>query len=455
MHVAEAATGRRGVRPRREGLPVQPVITPLVWALTIVGIGGLLAFDVLVHVRKAHVPTVSEAARWTAIYMSFAVAFGLGVLLVGGTQMGLEFFAGYITEMSLSVDNLFVFLIIMTSFRVPRAQQQKVLVFGIVVSLMARSAFIFLGVALINAFSWVFYLFGLILLVTAGNLLKPEEDSDDAEASEANNWVVRLARRVLRTTDTWDGDRLTTVVDGRTMLTPMLLVMVAIGGTDVMFALDSIPAIFGLTQNAYVVFTAVAFSLMGLRQLFFLIDGLLDRLIHLRYGLVAILGFIGVKLILHALHENTLPVINGGHHVPVFEINTQLSLTFIVAVLGVTVVASLASPKGKALTTIKNVRRHARQYLDLEYVADPAHRETLYRRLLDEEQALIALPAAFRGLIHGEQELLDLLDEAHRVHGDYVDDHPAHFPSGDPTSGVPRLDTRAFRPAPAAEQTGE
>ena len=234
-----------------------------VWLATVVGIIGLLAFDFFFHVRKAHIPTIREAATWTGIYVSFALAFGIGVWLLGSPKMGMEYFAGYITELSLSVDNLFVFLIILASFRVPRADQQKVLMFGIVVSLIARTGFILLGAALINSFAWMFYIFGVILLVTAANLLKPEAE----EESDPDNFIIRLAKRFMRTTDRYDGDRLFTEVDGRRVMTPMLLVMVAIGGTDVMFALDSIPAIFWLTQNSYIVFTAVAFSLLGLRQL--------------------------------------------------------------------------------------------------------------------------------------------------------------------------------------------
>ena len=318
-------------------------VTPLVWALTVGAIVGLLAFDFFAHARHPHVPTTREAARRSAAFVAIAVAFGVGATMLGGEQLGAEFFAGYVTEMSLSVDNLFVFLVIMTAFRVPPAHQQKVLVFGIAVSLVVRSAFIFLGVALVNTFSAVFYVFGLILLVTAGNLLTQREDSLDEPRPEASNWFIRLARRLLRTSDHYDGDRLVTTVDGRRMLTPMLLVMVAIGGTDVMFALDSIPAIFGLTTNAYVVFTAVAFSLLGLRQLFFLIDGMLHRLVHLRFGLAAILGFIGVKLILHALGENTLPFVNAGRRVEVAQISTQVSLAVIVAALALSVVASLAA----------------------------------------------------------------------------------------------------------------
>src|SRR5919112_2030260 len=245
------------------------VVPSWVWGLTVVGIVGLLLFDFFFHVRKAHVPTVAEAARWSALYISIA------------------------------------------------------LLFGIVVSLIARTGFIFLGAALINSFAWVFYIFGLILLVTAGNLLKPESE----ESHTAENFVIRIARKLFHTTEHYDGDKLFTMVNGKKVMTPMLLVMVAIGGTDLLFALDSIPAIFGLTQNVYIVFTATVFSLLGLRQLYFLINGLLDRLIYLSYGLAAILGFIGVKLILHALDENNLPFINHGQPVDVVEISTGLSLS--------------------------------------------------------------------------------------------------------------------------------
>src|SRR4051812_11949317 len=334
-----------------------------VWLLTVLGIVGLLLFDFFFHVRRAHVPSLGEAARWTGIYVAIAILFGLGVTVFAGGQRGAEYFAGYVTEEALSVDNLFVFLLLLGSFKVPRADQQKVLLVGIAVSLVARTGFIFLGAALIDSFAWVFYIFGLILLVTAGNLLRQQ----GGEEEPPDNIIIRLARRVLRTSDTYDGDKLFTYRNGKRMMTPMLLVMVAIGGTDILFALDSIPAIFGLTQNVYIVFTATAFSLLGLRQLYFLIDGLLDRLVYLAYGLAAILGFIGVKLILHALHENNVPFINDGEPVPVVEISTSLSLTVILGVLVVTVVASLVSKKGKAQTAIANARRHATAYLDSEY----------------------------------------------------------------------------------------
>lgn len=382
-----------------------------VWTLTIAGIVGLLAFDFFFHVRKAHTPTLKESAAWSAIYVGIALVFGLGVLLFGGSAMGTEYFAGYVTEKALSVDNLFVFLIIMASFKVPRADQQKVLLFGIVLSLIARTAFIFLGAALINSFAWVFYIFGLILLVTAGNLLKPDSHDDDSEGV-----VVRLARKLLPASEHYDGDKLFTVENGKRVLTPMLLVMVAIGGTDILFALDSIPAIFGLTQNVFVVFTATAFSLMGLRQLFFLIDGLLDRLIFLSYGLAVILGFIGVKLILHALHENTLPFINDGGHVDVVEVSTAVSLSVILGVLVVTILASIFSPKGKAKNAVSGAKRHATEYLDLNYETDMAERDKIFAKMCREEGQIRKLPEKYKRLIRNETEFMDLLRNAHVEH---------------------------------------
>jgi tellurite resistance protein TerC len=381
-----------------------------VWWLTVAGIIGLLLFDFLVHVRKAHIPTLREAAVWSSLYVGIAVAFGLAVLAFGGTTMGAEYFAGYVTEKALSVDNLFVFLIIMSSFKVPRADQQKVLLFGIAFSLVARTGFILLGAALINTFAWVFYVFGLILLVTAGNLIKPTSE----ENHTADNIMVRTARKLFHTTDTYDSDKLFTTVAGKRVMTPMLLVMVAIAGTDLLFALVSIPAIFGLTQNVYLVFTATAFSLLGLRQLYFLIDGLLNRLIYLTFGLAAILAFIGAKLILHALHENNVPFINNGQPVEVVEISTGLSLTVIFAVLIVTVVASLTSKWGRAQNVICSARRHALEYLNIE--TDLAHREQIFAMLCAEEMTLKQLPEKYRARIREQEKLMTLLRQAHAAH---------------------------------------
>ncbi|GGJ50048.1 TerC family protein [Glutamicibacter ardleyensis] len=390
-------------------------VSPLIWGITIVVILALLAFDYFFHIRKAHVPTLKEAAIWSSIYVGIALVFGILVLVFGGATMGSEYFAGYITEKALSVDNLFVFLIIIASFKVPREDQQKVLLFGIVFSLIARTGFIFLGAALINSFAWVFYAFGLILLLTAGNLLKPKSNGD-----EADNFMIRLARKFFHTSEHYDGDKLFTVENGKRVLTPMLLVMVAIGGTDILFALDSIPAIFGLTQNVYIVFTATAFSLMGLRQLYFLIDGLLDRLIYLSYGLAAVLGFIGVKLILHAMHENTLPFINNGEPVPVIEITTGLSLTVIIGVLVITVLASLLSKAGKAQTAINNARRHAVNYLDLDYTADPAERERIYTALREEERQIETMDPKYRNKAKDVEAIRAEVAKAHRKHEEYL-----------------------------------
>ena len=425
-------------------------VSVTVWIATAVFIIALLAFDFIFHVRKAHIPTIGEAAKWTAIYVSIAMLFGIWVWLSMGSKEGIEYYAGYITELSLSVDNLFVFLIIMASFKVPRQNQQLVLMFGIVVSLIFRTGFIFLGAALINSFAWVFYIFGLILLLTAGNLIKPEKDEDDSESAEANNFIIRIAKRFMHTTDHYDGDKLFTMENGKKAMTPLMLVMIAIGGTDVMFALDSIPAIFGLTQNTYIVFTAVAFSLLGLRQLYFLIDGLLDRLIYLKYGLAVVLAFIGVKLILHALHENNVPFINNGEPVPVIEVTTELSLGVIVGTLIVVIIMSLMSARGKALTTIKNARRHAKEYLDTGFDADPDHREKLYRSLLKEEAGLLVMDERFKDEIFRERELLDLLDAAHETHDRYVEQHPERFAVHDKLQGQAKVDTQAMRRAAEA-----
>src|SRR5687768_14050988 len=384
-----------------------------VWLLTVIGIVAMLAFDFVFHVRKAHSPTLKEAAVWSSVYVGIAILFGVGVLILGGQTMGAEYFAGYVTEKALSVDNLFVFLIIMSSFAVPRADQQKVLLFGIVFALIARTGFIFLGAALINTFAWIFYLFGLILLLTAGNMFKPEGGED---SHTADNFIIRIARKVFHTTEYYDGDKLFTIVDGKRAMTPMLLVMVAIGGTDILFALDSIPAIFGLTQNVFVVFTATAFSLLGLRQLFFLVEGMLERLVYLSYGLAAILAFIGVKLVLHALHENNLPFVNQGEPVHVVEISTGASLAVIAAVLLITIVASMASPRGKAKAAINALRQHAIHYLDADYPADSAARERIYARLVEAERKVDALEPKYKAMIRDAHKLEHMLRRAHRKH---------------------------------------
>lgn len=349
-----------------------------------------------------------------------------GVWVIAGHQWGgQQYFAGYITEKALSVDNLFVFLIIMSSFKVPRADQQKVLLFGITFSLIARTAFIFVGAALINQFAWVFYIFGAILIFMAGKQVS-EEFSSDSGDDDADNVMTRFFRKYLRTSEHYDGDKMVTTVNGKRMLTPMLLVMLSIGGTDLLFALDSIPAIFGLTQETYLVFTAVVFSLLGgLRQLYFLIDGLLDRLVYLTWGgLAAILAFIGgVKLILHALHENNVPFINGGGEpVQVVEISTGLSLAVIIGVLVITVIASLISPRGGRIQSyVANARRHARLYLDTNSDEEPAVKAEAFRSLLAEERQIKELDDKKRALIREESELMDLIRRAHEEHAHYIE----------------------------------
>ncbi|KHO18039.1 TerC family protein [Mycolicibacterium setense] len=311
-------------------------VTQLEWIITLAVTIAVLLFDVVVIGRRPHEPSTRETATALSVYIGMAVAFGVFVWFFHGSQFGLEFFAGWLTEYSLSVDNLFIFLIIMASFKVPRIYQQQALLVGIILALIFRGIFIALGAVAINQFSWVFYIFGAFLVYTAINLVRDTDHDDDGD-----NSVVRFARKHLRTTDKWDGLRLWIHENGQRLMTPMFLVIVALGTTDLLFALDSIPAIYGLTQEPYLVFTANVFALMGLRQLYFLLGDLLKRLVYLSQGLAFILAFIGVKLVLHALHENELPFINGGEPVHVPEIPTLASLGVIVVTLAITTAASL------------------------------------------------------------------------------------------------------------------
>ncbi|UGT73604.1 TerC family protein [Mycolicibacterium smegmatis] len=311
-------------------------VTQLEWIITLSVTIAVLLFDVVIIGRRPHEPTRRETATYLSIYIGLAIAFGVWTWLFHGHRYGVEFFAGWLTEYSLSVDNLFIFLIIMASFKVPRIYQQQALLVGIILALIFRGIFIALGAVAINQFSWVFYIFGAFLVYTAVNLVRDTDHDDDGD-----NAVVRFARKHLRTTDKWDGLRLWVRENGKRLITPMFLVIVALGTTDLLFALDSIPAIYGLTQEPYLVFTANVFALMGLRQLYFLLGDLLKRLVYLSQGLAFILAFIGVKLILHALHENELPFINGGESVHVPEIPTLASLGVIVVTLLITTAASL------------------------------------------------------------------------------------------------------------------
>lgn len=299
-----------------------------VWLATIGGFIAVVAFDFVLVARKPHEPSFRECAVWTVFYVTLALTFGLGVLWSAGGQYSGEFYAGWLTEYSLSVDNLFIFVIIMSAFKVPRKYQQEVLLIGIILALIMRGIFIALGAGAISRFDWIFYFFGAFLIYTAIGLLRHDSTGEFTE-----NRVLRFVKRVLPTTETYEGSRLTTRIDGRRLFTPMLIVMVAIGTTDLLFALDSIPAIFGLTKEPYLVFTANAFALMGLRQLYFLIGGLLNRLVYLSVGLAAVLGFIGIKLIVEALHED------GVSWAP--EVPILISLGVIVGTLAITTMLSL------------------------------------------------------------------------------------------------------------------
>ena len=303
-----------------------------VWAATSLFVVGLIAFDFFAHVRTPHAPTFSESVKWSVFYIALALAFGVLVGMVWGWDFGTEYFAGYVTEKSLSVDNVFVFLIIMTKFAVPREYQQKVLLFGVAIALVLRTIFILLGAAAIEQFSWVFYIFGAFLVYTAVKLATEKHDSEHQPKDEPDGFAVRTLKRVLPTTDEYHGDRLSVRIDGKRLFTPMLVVMVAIGSTDLLFALDSIPATFGVTQVTFLVFAANAFALLGLRALFFVLRGLLDRLIYLSVGLSVILAFIGTKLILTYAHE-----VNAD--IP--KIETFVSLGVILVILTVTTIASL------------------------------------------------------------------------------------------------------------------
>ena len=310
-----------------------------IWLATVAGIIALLALSFFTHIRNAHEPSLKEAGAWTAFFVSLSILFGLGLMAVWGRDRGIEFFAGYITEYSLSIDNLFVFVVIMSSFAVPRAFQQKVLLIGIIIALVLRTIFILIGAAAIAHFSWVFYLFGLFLILTAAKLAFEKHDADEAYEP---NILVRTAQKVLPFTTEYDGANMSTVVDGKRYFTPMMMVMIAIGMTDILFALDSIPAIYGLTDVPYIVFATNAFALLGLVELYFLIGGLIKRLVYLSFGLALVLGFIGIKLIIEAMHGNSLPFLNAGepiHLVP--AIPTWLSLVIILSILAVTTIASL------------------------------------------------------------------------------------------------------------------
>ena len=306
------------------------------WLVTLGVAIAVLLFDVAVTARRSGEPTMRDCAIALSAYVALAVCFGIWTWYCHGQRFALEFFAGWITEYSLSIDNLFVFVIIMTSFNVPKVYQRQALLVGIVIALILRGIFIALGAAAIQRFSWVFYLFGAFLVYAAIRLARGTGHDASAE-----NAAVRFARNHLNATDSWHGVKLYVKEGARWSMTPMFLVVVALGVADLIFALDSIPAIFGLTREAYLVFAANVFALMGMRQLYFMLANLLQRLVYLSKGLGVILLFIGIKLILQALRENDLPFINGGNHVDVPEIPTLLTLAVIVVTLAITTAASL------------------------------------------------------------------------------------------------------------------
>jgi len=307
-------------------------VTTTAWAVTVGLVLVLLTVDLAVAIARPHEVDFREAMVTSIFYIAVAIAFGVVFGSVAGWDFGGQYFAGYIVEKSLSVDNLFVFVVIMTTFAVPREHQQKVLIIGIVLALVLRVIFIGVGAVLLSAFSFMFLIFGLLLIGTAIQLFRHR----DQDPSVEDNALVSFAKRRLSVTDDYDGGKLITHVEGRRMVTPLFLVLVAIGSTDILFAMDSIPAVFGVTDEVYIVFTANAFALLGLRALFFLVTGLLDRLVYLSTGLSLILAFIGVKLALHwgHLQEDGVP-----------EISTVTSLVVIAVVLIVTTIASVVKAR--------------------------------------------------------------------------------------------------------------
>jgi tellurite resistance protein TerC len=308
----------------------------------------ILVADLLIIFKRPHIPSMKEAALWVGFYALLAIAFGGAILALGDVEHAGQFYAGWLTEYSLSIDNLFVFVIIMSRFAVPRKYQQEVLMVGIIMALILRGIFILLGAALIENFSWIFYIFGAFLLYTAYHqAFRSHEDEEETEGK----LIVFMRKRITMSPD-FDGAKIRTVHNGKKMFTPMIVVFITIAITDVIFAFDSIPAIFGITTSPFLVFAANIFALMGLRQLYFLLGGLLDKLVYLKYGIAFILGFIGVKLVLHAMHENELPFINGGQHIDwAPEISTVTSLLVIVASMVVATVASLVKMRSAEPTS--------------------------------------------------------------------------------------------------------
>ncbi|KTR40354.1 tellurium resistance protein TerC [Curtobacterium oceanosedimentum] len=314
---------------------------------SIIALVAILLVDLLIVARRPHVPSLRESGAWVGVYVGLALVFAVLMLVFAGGDAAGQFVAGWLTEYSLSIDNLFVFVIIMARFSVPKAIQQEVLMLGIIIALVLRGVFILVGAQLIEDFTWIFYLFGAWLIWTAIQQLREDDDEEQQDSA-----LVRLLRRRVRITDEFDGMKFRVSQDGAKHFTPLLIVLIAIGTTDLLFALDSIPAIFGITESAFIVFTANVFALMGLRQLYFLLGGLLERLVYLKYGIALILAFIGVKLVLHALHENELPFLNGGEGFSwAPEIPTWVSLVVILVGMAGATGASLVRMRRDAVVS--------------------------------------------------------------------------------------------------------
>lgn len=360
-------------------------VNAMTWTITIAVVAGFFVFDFFSHVRTPHEPSLKESALWSLFYVVLACIFGGFLWVTWGEpgnahQHGLEFFAGYITEKALSVDNLFVFALIMGSFKIPRTYQQKVLLIGIALALLFRLLFILAGAAAIERWSWVFYVFGIFLIYTAVKLVV-DEIRDEPETDPNDMFVIKMVRRFIPVTAGYEKDHLWVRKNGKFALTPLFVALVAIGFIDIMFAFDSIPAIYGITSEPYIVFTTNAFALLGLRQMYFLLDGLLDRLVYLPYGLGAILGFIGVKLVLHAMHENTVSWINNGQHFDVLEVKTEWSLVIIVAILVISVVASIIKTKRDEAQGAIPVKWN-KEYEDHDIATDERRMESL-KKMVD------------------------------------------------------------------------
>ncbi|MEO6941511.1 MAG: TerC family protein [Terrimesophilobacter sp.] len=305
---------------------------------SLIVVSVIIIADLVIAYRRPHIPSVRESSLWVGFYVALALVFAVLLVWLGDVEHAGQFVAGWLTEYSLSIDNLFVFLIIMSKFSVPKKFQQEILMVGILIALVLRAIFILIGAQLIENFSWIFYIFGVFLLYTAWRQAFTGYEDDE----QKENRIILFLRKRVSITDEFNEGKLRTVVDGKKMFTPVLIVIVALGATDLVFALDSIPAIFGITQNAFLVFSANVFALMGLRQLYFLLGDLIDRLVYLHYGIAFILAFIGVKLVLHALHKNEVPFINDGNSLAwAPEISTWASLAVIIGAMAVATIASL------------------------------------------------------------------------------------------------------------------